>query len=123
VNHIIAIEVKLVSGELRHFLTWGRVHDPVDPIPVAAALMGNIGRFELDGEPVAARVLWSLQPATDAPYFYEAYFAMSQKVIPFGPQYTTWERKMREAIDRGEEIYPVGHYAKLQPDEWDVTVY
>jgi hypothetical protein len=123
VDDIVAIEVRLQSGENRYFLTWGRIQDHVEPEPLAALLLRHAGRFSLDGIPVSARVLWSLHPATAAPYFYEYFFEICRERIPSGRRHEKWRRAKAEAMERGREIWYLGHYrVRDQPDEPDASL-
>lgn len=118
---IVAVEVGLDTGESRFFLTWGRIQDPVGLEKLAAVVLKNAPRFAIgDGAPVSARVRWSLQPATEAPYFYEVFFQMCQQPIPFGAGYEAWRKRMLRRMREGKEIHYLGHYAVDEPlDGWD----
>jgi hypothetical protein len=120
---IVAVEVRLQSGENRYFLTWGRIQHAVDPEPLAALVLENSGRFSLGGTPVRARVLWSLHPATAAPSFYEYFFEMCREAIPPGPDHDDWRKAKAKAMDRGSEIWYLGYYVvRDQPDEPDAVL-
>jgi hypothetical protein len=122
-EHIVAVEVRLASGENRYFLTWGRIQDNVDPQPLAGLVLSRASRFAIDGVPASARLLWTLQPAADAPYFFEYFFMMTQTQIPFGSKYEAWRNKIAEQMENGKEIYYLGYYKVLdQPDEPDAVV-
>jgi hypothetical protein len=108
VDNIIAIEVALDSGDLRYFLTWGRVQDAVDTIPVQELVLRASSRFELGGKAVAARVCDSLQEAMKQIYFFESFFAMCQRPITFGEHHDSWRSEMDEKMRLGQEIYFLG---------------
>jgi hypothetical protein len=119
---IVAVEVKLTTGERRHFLTWGRIQDNVDPAPLAELVLKRANHFAIDGEPASARVLWSLHPATEAPYFYEYFFGMSQERIPYDDSHEAWRKKIAEEMETGKWIYYLGYYkVRDQPDEPDAV--
>ncbi len=121
-DDIVAVEVRLDTGESRFFLTWGRLHDPVNPEKLAAVVLKatTINRWGMGGEPVSARVRWSLHPATAAPYFYECFFKMCQQPIPYGDDYPAWRRRIMRRMREGKEIWYLGHYAVDEPlDGWD----
>jgi hypothetical protein len=107
-DDVIAVRVLLESGDKRYFLTWGRVYDAVDSSAVEEAILRSASKFALGGSPVSATVCESLGEAANQPFFYEAFFAMAHKPIPFGAGYTIWAGRMRKAIDRGKEIYYLG---------------
>ena len=120
---IVAVEVRLRTGENRFFLTWGRIQDPVDPAPLAAIVLEVSTRFAIGGEPASARVLWSLRAARDAPDFYEHLFHMAQRPIPYGDGYESWRAKIDGAQRQGREIWYVGYdVVPVQPDEPDAVV-
>jgi len=124
VDDIVAVEVRLEAGENRYFLTWGRVQDPVDPVPLARLVLSQAHRFgPLGGVPASARVLWSLHPALQAPNFFECFFSMCQAMIPFGDGYEKWRSEMATAMERGEQIWYLSYYKiASQPDEPDAVL-
>jgi hypothetical protein len=105
---IVAVEVKLDTNEKRYFLTWGRVHDRVDPSPLEALILRTCPNLSLNGNAVGARVCATLQEAADQPYFFECFFAMCQKKIPFGTKYAQWAEKTKRAMNAGKEIFYLG---------------
>src|SRR5580698_3466218 len=120
---IVAVEVRLTTGENRYFLTWGRIQDAVDPAPLAAIVLDHVGRFSLGGEASSARVLWSLRAARDAPYFHEYFFEMAQRPIPDGDEYVKWKSRIDQAQRKGSEMWYLGHDAvPIQPDEPDAVM-
>ena len=125
-HDIVAVEVKLTSGERRHFLTWGRIQDPVDPAPLAGVVLRHAGRFALGGEPKSARVLWSLHPAVDTPFFWDCFFDMCQRLIPFGEgTYPAWRKTIAARQEQGQEIWYLGQWPRArdaQPDDPDATL-
>jgi len=52
----VAVEVNLVGGELRYFVTWGRIQDVVDPEPLAALVLEQARGFSM-GRTVCAVLL------------------------------------------------------------------
>ena len=83
---IVAVEVGLDTGESRFFLTWGRIQHPVEREKLAAVVLRNAPRFAIgEGAPVSARVRWSLQPAIEAPYFFESFFEIASGRFPTEP--------------------------------------
>jgi hypothetical protein len=117
VEDIVAVEVRLADGQRRHFLTWGRIQDPVDPEPLAEVVLRNAPRFSLGGEPLSARVLRDLRPAASAPYFLESFFQMCQQTIPYGPDYETWRERVAAEQEEGESLWYLGHVNSEQTDE------
>jgi hypothetical protein len=121
VHDIVAVEVTLSSGEGRFFLTWGRIQDPVDPAPLAALVLRHAQAFAIDGEAQSARVLWFLHPAVGTPRFWDCFFDMCQRPIPFGRGYPSWRQKIAAAQEEGKEIWYLGHWfgdeRDVQPEE------
>ncbi len=105
---VVAVAVKLENGETRYFLTWGRIHDSVDPKPLEEQVLAMSTRFALGARPIGARVCMTLQEAATQPYFYECFFTMSQKKIPVGPKYGDWAAATRGLMAEGKEIYFLG---------------
>jgi hypothetical protein len=115
-DDVIAVEVELDTGELRYFVTWGRIQAAVDPKPVADLVLAHSRSFSLGGEPVAARVCETLRVAADsdvAPYFYECLLPFT-RATPFGDGYEQWKAGRAEAMARGLEISYCGNPAPGQ---------
>jgi hypothetical protein len=53
--------------------------------------------------------------AATQPYFYECFFDICQKKIPFGPKYREWAAEMRELMENGKEIYYLGRRRSERP--------
>lgn len=108
-EHIVAVAVSLKEGGTVYFLTWGRIQSPVDPCPLEKLVLSQSKRFALGGKALEARVCGSLQEARREPFFYEYFFSMSQKLIPFGVStYKQWRREMDEKKREGKELYFLG---------------
>src|SRR5215213_5823 len=105
---IVAVEVRLDTGERRYFLTWGRVQDAVDPTPLEALVLRHCGAFSLGGAPISAHVCPSLQAAAGQPYFYECFFAMCLEKVPHGAVGQQWIEEMEQAMAAGKELYYLG---------------
>jgi hypothetical protein len=122
VEDIVAVEVRLADGQHRHFLTWGRVQDAVDPKPLAEVVLRNAQRFSLGGEPISARVLPDLRPAASAPYFLECFFQMCQRPIPYGPDYDSWRERVAAEQEEGKALWFLGCDKGEYGDEPDATL-
>jgi hypothetical protein len=107
-ENIVAVAVRIDTGEDRYFLTWGRLHDPVDPEPLEALILSKSSRFALGGRPVSARHCLTLQEAAAQPYFYECFFSMCQKVRSRDRDYDEWAEQTRQLMAQGKEIYYLG---------------
>ncbi|SRR5258706_3388440 len=105
---IVAVAVELESNARRFFLTWGRIQDTVDPEPLEQLILQQSTKFDLGGKPVRATLCMSLQEAAHEPYFYECFFLMCQKPIPFGNQYDVWKTEMGRKMRSGKELYYLG---------------
>jgi hypothetical protein len=116
-ENLVAVEVTTVAGEKCYFLTWGRIQAPVDRKPLEALILSLAHHWALPSAAASARVCESLAEAREAPYFYEALFAFSQKPIPFDDGYDSWRRATDERMRNFEEIYFVGPYRR--GDDWD----
>lgn len=105
---IVAIRVKLTSGQARYFLTWGRIPEAIDPEPLLTLVRDNLHRFDLGGTPKAVELCPTVQDAAEAPYFFEHLFAMSQRPIPFGPGYKAWSKRTLTALENGRALHYLG---------------
>jgi len=107
-DDVVALRVQLTNGEERFLLTWGRIFDPVDDRLLVETVRKHLGQFSFGGEPKTIEVCDSLRAAAGARYFYEAFFAMCQKPIPFGADYKAWVAATRARLETGKEIYDLG---------------
>jgi hypothetical protein len=107
VDDVVAVEVRLADGDLRYFLTWGRVQDPVDPRPLCDLVLQASSAVSLGGEPVTARVCATMREAAqspNAPYFYECFLSFCHRPIPHGDGYQAWLTATDLAMRAGKEI-------------------
>ena len=107
-DDIVAVEVRLATGERRYFLTWGRIQDHVDPAPLHALVLKAASGFGLGSEAVEARVCESVQEANGEPYFFEAFFGMCQERIPFGDEYEAWRKAKDQEMQSGKSLWYLG---------------
>jgi hypothetical protein len=127
-DDIVALRVVLVTGQSRYFLTWGRLLDPVDPKRLEDLVGGKLSHFSLGGAAVSISVCDSLREASGARYFYECFFAMCQKPIPFGDNYEGWKARMLEQLTQGREFITLAptpnlRLLDLEHDVVDVAVH
>jgi len=107
-DDIVAVRVDLQDGACRYFLTWGRIPGAIDEQQLERLVMAAATRFSLGGEPVSAHVCVSLQEAADEPYFFESFFKMCQRPIPYGPGYKKWAADILERLHAGKELHYLG---------------
>jgi hypothetical protein len=112
---IVAVELELDNAEKRYFLTWGRIQHRIDPAPLEALILRVSPHFSIGGKPVRARLCATLHEAAGEPFFFEYFFAMCQKKIPFGPRYDNWRAKIDRAMNEGKEICFLGRSAPPRP--------
>lgn len=112
-DDIVAVAVELEDGAERYFLSWGRIQDRVDPEPLEQLVLKYCIGYDLGGKPVKARMCWSVQEASHAPFFYEGFFSMCQEHIPFGEHYATWRKEMNDRMQAGEKLYYLGNPNRL----------
>ena len=104
---IVGIKIKdKIFGQVS-FITWGRIFHPVDPQLLLDNVIRHTPKFGIKNVE-AIDLCDTLQEISSFPYFYEALFEFSQKIIPDGKRYNVWKNKMKRAIERGEEIYFLG---------------
>lgn len=106
-DDVVAVRVELGDGTARYFLTWGRIQDEVDPVPLENLVLQHAITFSLGGEPVTARVCRTLREAAtseSAPYFYECFRAFLATPIPHGDSYAAWRAERADAMSNGREI-------------------
>jgi hypothetical protein len=110
VDDIVAVRVRLDSGDSRYFVTWGRAFDAVDPTKLQEVVLRYAGSCALGGEPVSAEVCWSLRDARDETYFYEAVadFAAQLASRPADSGWRGWLDERATEMENGREIYYLG---------------
>ncbi len=107
---IVAVAVELENGDVRYFLTWGRIQSNVDPAPLERIVLEQSHRFALGGKATKARLCESLQEASNEAGFYECFFSMCQEKIPFGKTtYPKWRARMDKKMKMGKELYYLWH--------------
>lgn len=105
---LVAVAVQLDTGEVRYFITWGRIQHAVDPQPLANLILEQSHHFALGGTALTACVCTTLQEAALQPLFYEALFTFAQRKIPFGSEYQEWCEEMNRRMQDGKEMYLLG---------------
>jgi hypothetical protein len=105
---IVAVRVKYESNVTRYFLTWGRVFGPVDGSQIEQ-LVREYAENPSKGEHVnTAEVCRSMQEASHAEYFFEAFSAMLAIGPKFGDAYESWSETRRQRMGEGKEIWDLG---------------
>ncbi len=106
-DDLVAVEVCLADGDVRYFLTWGRIQDSVDPDPLCDVVLHASSSFSLGAAPVSARVCTTLREAAqspNAPYFYECFLSFCHKPVPGDDDYEAWRTATDLAMRAGREI-------------------
>jgi hypothetical protein len=83
------------GGETHYYLTYGRVHDAVDPRPIERAVRRYVDRPTR--RVASVELCDTLAAASRAPYFYEGLFHFSNSPIPFGDGYAEWRDEQRNS--------------------------
>ena len=86
-------------------ITWGRIHDSVDPRPLIAEVRRHHTLFAFDFA-ASIELCHSLSDVADFDYFFEALWAFGR--FPPSTRHTAWKREKRAAIRLGEDIYKLG---------------
>ena len=105
---IVAITLELESGSKLYLLTWGRIQDAVDPAPLENLVFEQSVNRVFGEKLVRAHLCRSLQEAAQEPFFYEYFFSMCQKKIPFGNEHHQWRQEMDGKMRSGKELYYLG---------------
>lgn len=105
---IVAVALELESGSRLYVLTWGRIQDPVDPAPLEQLVFEQSVNRVFGEKLIRARLCRSLQEASQEPFFYECFFSMCQKKIPFGDDYPQWRKEIDDRMRSGKELYYLG---------------
>jgi hypothetical protein len=108
------VAVKVVDSKRRaHFiLTWGRIFDRVGSKSLEDLVAKRAQMFGIKS-PKVVIVCDSLKEASQARYFYEAFFHFSQKKIPFGVStYERWGTKIRRQMASGQHLFYCGTSGK-----------
>lgn len=106
-NDIIAVKVKDKTNKIHYFLTWGRIFDNVNNSETIKVLKPRLTKFGIKNIE-SIKICSSLEEASKAKYFYENFFLMCQKKIPFGSRYANWKKEICRKIKAGKEIYFLG---------------
>ena len=104
---IVAVRVVTEENKKYYFLTWGRVLDEVNDKEILSFMEQHLLRFGITNMKKMA-LCEDLQEASHQKYFYESFFLMSQQKIPFGKKYAGWQRKIKNRMLKGKEIYRLG---------------
>lgn len=110
-DDVIAVRVRLDTGALRYFVTWGRIFDAVDPSRTEALVLDFAGRCSLGGKALSAETCWSLRDARDETYFYEALVSYSGQLAGRPTDdagHDRWVADRAAAMAQGREIYYLG---------------
>jgi len=111
-DDIVAIKVTYGKGKKQFFLTWGRTFDRVDHVQLLKAVSKNLKKFGIENIKKIS-LLDSLKEVLTERYFFEGYFLMAQKKIPFGSGYNRWRKAMSKKISQGHEIYKISDYRPI----------
>lgn len=108
-EELVAVAITTDTGAVGYILTWGRIHDTVDPAPLETVVLSSADRFATPGKPVSTQVCRTLQEAAGAPWFYEYFFDFCQRPIPLGPKkYKKWRKRMKRRMEAGREMAFIG---------------
>jgi hypothetical protein len=111
VEDVVAVEVRLTSGESRYFITWGRVFGAVEPEPLTSHVLAASRTCALGGDPVSAHLCYSLQEAQAQTYFYEALVTFAAELAKRGStrqERDDWAAARAEEMAQGMSIYYLG---------------
>jgi hypothetical protein len=100
-----AVAVELESGEVRYFISYGRIQAATDPKPLERIVLRHAGGCSLGETPVRARLCAHLREAAGEPYSYEAIFAFARDAIPPGRGYKKWRKRIAKGMRRGKHLY------------------
>lgn len=105
---IVAVEIELEDGRKRYFMTWGRIQHVVNPVKLEKIVLKFSSSCALNGKPLKATICDSLQEASQARYFYESLFDISQRKFEYGTDYEQWRKEMDKLMHKGKEIWYLG---------------
>jgi hypothetical protein len=105
-DDIVAIKIRTTDKRSHFVLTWGRLFDKIDDNKLLSVVSSNLDRFGIT--PKKVELCESLQEASQAKYFYEGFFKISQEKIPFGLTYKKWVARKRKLLRKGKDIYYLG---------------
>jgi hypothetical protein len=108
VEDVVAVAVRLHTGESRFFMTWGRIQDKVDPQRLEALVLRHARTCDLGGIPTEASVCLSLREASEAPYFYEGLLNFARAARPDAAAYAAWQDAIAADMQRGRHLYYLG---------------
>ena len=89
-------------------LTWGQLHHPVDPLPLAHVILRHAPQLSLETHVTGVRLCNSLREAAVAPRFFECLVALSREQVVRGRGYPAWRRHKIALLDLGKDIWFAG---------------
>ena len=104
---LVAVRIDVDSGAAHYFLTWGRIQHATDTGQLENLVLQHAGEFGLRGDNLSAAVV-TLGEASHEPYFFEAFFALCQERIPYGPEYEQWRTRIAEEMEAGAHLHFLG---------------
>ena len=107
-HDVVALSISEPLVGTHYVLTWGRVFDVIDPAELEEVVTMHALSFGIL-DPRKARVCESLKDASNAKYFYEAFYDISQEKIPLGKStFPKWRALMRKELKAGKQIWYCG---------------
>ena len=107
-DDVVALALQLESGREAYVLTWGRLHHPVDPLPLAHVILRHAPQLSLETHVTGVRLCDSLREAAVAPRFFECLVALSREQVVRGRGYPAWRRHKIALLDLGKDIWFAG---------------
>lgn len=111
-DDIVAVEVLDEAGTRHHFLLWGRVYGATAYDELIDAVARRLAKHGIRGGGTP-RVLPNVQPARDAPHFFEIWTRMLLDRMDWAPPTSVppgraWLDHVRAGMDEGRMVYYLG---------------
>ncbi len=108
---VVAVRLKLDSGESVYLMTWGRIPEAIDDVHLLQMARRSAKQFNLGGKLVEVMLADTLQEASGQPYFYEAFFALLQRRATYGTDVAAWRSEALERMRAGKDFHFLGRNA------------
>lgn len=108
-DDVVAVAVTTSTGDVYHFMTWGRIFANADSTELEQVVLQSARGCSINGEPTRAELCHSLRDARDAPYFYEALLSFARPTHKPGlRRYKRWRKRTADAMRNGKQISFLG---------------
>lgn len=117
------IAIKIVDKEQGEgaFLTRGRIFDAVNEEKIVKTIAQHCEKWRIR-TPLSYKLCYSLADVSDYLLFFEGFFFFTQEKIPSTKTlYTSWLKKQKSLLKKGEQIYFLGFKKWERIEQHDIA--